>query len=76
MLTCFAVRHQADDEFMQSSEYNLLQAIANEASIKFEPGFSGSSYLEVPRNEEAKQAVAAQLKQNDLPFDVVTRIAY
>lgn len=76
MLKCFAVRHQADDEFLQSSDYNLLQAIANKASIRFEPGFSGSSYLEVPRNEEAKQEVAAQLKQNDLPFYVVTRIAY
>ena len=76
MLTCFVIRHEADDQFLQSSDYNLLQAIANEASIAFEPGFSGSSYLEVPRSEDAKQAVAARLKQNDLPYDVVTRIAY
>jgi hypothetical protein len=76
MLTCFAVRHQADDHLLQSSDHNLLQAIADEASVKFEPGFAGSSYLEVPWSEDARQAVEARLEQNRMSFSVVTRIAY
>jgi hypothetical protein len=76
MLTCFAVRHQADDLFLQSAEHNLLEAIAEEATIKFEPGFAGNSYLEVPVDENAKQAVVARLEQNRMRFSVVTRIAY
>lgn len=76
MLTCFAVRHQTDDVLLQSSDHNVLEAIADEASIKFEPGFAGNSYLEVPADENAKQAVVARLEQNRMRFSVVTRIAY
>ena len=76
MLTCFAVRHQTDDVLLQSFDHNVLQAIADEANIKFEPGFAGNSYLEVPVDEDAKHAVETRLHQNHIPFDVVTRIAY
>jgi hypothetical protein len=76
MLTCFAVRHQTDDPLTQSSDHQLLQAIADEASIAFEPGFAGSSYLEVPHAEDARHAVEARLEQNRIAFSVVTRIAY
>ena len=74
MLTCFAVSHA--NQNLQSSDHTILQAIADEASIRFEPGFAGKSYLEVPTDEDAKQAVEARLEQNCLSFSVVTRIAY
>lgn len=76
MLTCFAVSHPADDPMRQSSDHNVLQAIADEASVRFEPGFAGNSYLEVPTDKDAKQAVEARLEQSALAFSVVTRIAY
>jgi hypothetical protein len=75
MSTCFAVLHQEDDQFLQSSEHSILQAIADEASINFEPGFAGRSYLDVPGSEDMKQAVEARLEQNHMSFSVLTRIA-
>ncbi|EEA02608.1 hypothetical protein BH160DRAFT_2058 [Burkholderia sp. H160] len=76
VLTCFAVRHRDDDHLLQLVDHNVLQAIADDASIRFEPGFAGNSLLEVPRNEDAKQTVEALLEQNHLSFSVVTCIAY
>lgn len=76
MLTCFAVRHQAENHRGRIVDHNLLQAIADEASILFEPGWVETSYLEMPRGEMARQAVEERLRQNQLAFDVVTRIAY
>ena len=76
MSTCFAVLHPEDDQILQSSEHSLLQAIADEASLAFEPGFAGRSYLEVPGNEDVKHAVEARLEQNHMSFSVLTRIAY
>lgn len=76
MLTCFAVNHPADEQMLPSDDFNLLQAIADEADVKFEPGFAGSSYLEVPANDVDKDAVLARLEQNSIRFSVVTRIAY
>ncbi|SAL63962.1 hypothetical protein AWB74_03409 [Caballeronia arvi] len=76
MLTCFAVSHTANDPTLESTDHGILQAIADEASVQFEPGFAGSSYLEVPVDDAAKQAVEARLEQNRMSFSVVTRIAY
>ncbi|SAL86829.1 hypothetical protein AWB74_07863 [Caballeronia arvi] len=76
MSTCFAVLHQEGDQSLQSSEHDILQAIADEASLQFEPGFAGRSYLEVPWNDDVKHAVEARLEQNQMSFSVLTRIAY
>jgi hypothetical protein len=75
MSTCFAVVHLEDDQILQSSEHSILQAIADEASLRFEPGFAGRSYLEVPGNDDVKHAVEARLEQNRMSFSVLTRIA-
>ncbi|WP_371880885.1 hypothetical protein [Caballeronia sp. S22] len=76
MLTCFAVRHQADNAIVRTADHNILRAIADEASVRFEPGWVEMSYLEMPRDEMTRQAVEERLRQNQLAFDVVTRIAY
>ncbi|EKS70938.1 hypothetical protein BG60_02110 [Caballeronia zhejiangensis] len=76
MLTCFAVSHTDDDQLVQSAEHEILQAIADEAEVSFEPGFAGKSYLDVPTNADAREAMTARLEQNDMSFSVVTRIAY
>ncbi|MFP3555476.1 hypothetical protein SB861_32900 [Paraburkholderia sp. SIMBA_049] len=76
MLTCFAIHHSTDDEASQSSDRDILQAIADESSLRFEPGFADNSYLDVPGDEDAKRAVEARLEQNCISFSVVTRIAY
>ena len=76
MSTCFAVMRREDDKILQSSEHSLLQAIADEAKVQFEPGFAGRSFLEVPVNDDVKHAVAARLQQNHMSFSVLTRIAY
>lgn len=76
MLSCFAVRHQAENPTGAIADHTLLQAIADEACIRFEPGWVEISYLEMPPDETAREAVEERLRQNHLSFDVVTRIAY
>jgi hypothetical protein len=76
MLSCFAVRHQAESPTDPIADHTLLQAIADEARIQFEPGWVEISYLEMPPDETAREAVEKRLRHHQLAFDVVTRIAY
>jgi hypothetical protein len=76
MLKCYAVCHDADDNLAHLGDHELLQSIANEVSLDFDPGFSGDSYLGVPSDENVKRNVEARMQQNRLEFHVVTRIAY
>jgi hypothetical protein len=76
MLKCYAVCHDAEDNLAHACEHQILQTIADEVCLEFEPGFAGNSYLGVPSDENLKQTVEARMKQNRLEFQVVTRIAY
>jgi hypothetical protein len=76
MLKCYAVRHEDDDNLAQRFEHAILELIASDVCIEFEPGFAGNSYLSMPLDERLRQAVEARMAQNHLKFRVVTRIAY
>jgi hypothetical protein len=74
MLKCFVVNHQAQNR--HTDDHHVLQAIADESGIRFDPGFAGRSYLEVPSDPETKGFVEARLLGNELHFQEMPRIAY
>ena len=72
MLKCFAVDQQAGN----FENHHILQAIADEAGVPFEPGSGNRSYLGVPRCPDKKNVVEARLLAEQISFSELPRIAY
>ena len=72
MLKCFAV----DQEAGNFENHHVLQVIAEEAGVVFEPGSGNRSYLGVPSCPDKKNVVEARLMVERISFRELPRIAY
>ena len=71
-MSCIAVDHQT----LAEDNHHILQAIADEAGVNYEPGSGGRSYLAVPRCPTKKRLMEIRLQIEEFLFKEVLRIAY